>query len=440
MSLPKYPKYKDSGVAWLGEVPTHWKFKPVWALFRRMKRTGFGGEQLLSVYRDYGVVPKASRDDNNNRPSDDLSLYQLVRPGDLVVNKMKAWQGSVAVSEYQGIVSPAYFVLEAIHAESSRYLHYLFRSAQYITGYFSLSKGIRVGQWDLEPQQHSRMPVAIPPDDEQGMVAVFLDCETSRIDALIAEQEKLLSLLAEKRQATISHAVTKGLSQDVPMKDSGLAWLGEVPEHWGLTRIKFASVFTTSGPRGWSGRVSQEGHIFVQSGDLNDGLNIDFVNATRVVVGDDAEALRTKLQIGDVVVCITGARTGNVALCMGLSEPAFVNQHLCLVRPLNTMVPRFLAFVLKSRIGQLQFALFQYGLKQGLSLENVREVVVPCTSLEEQVAIVEFLDAETARLDALTAEATRAIELLKERRTALISAAVTGKIDVRGLVTVPEPA
>jgi type I restriction enzyme S subunit len=102
MSLPRYPEYKGSGTPWLGELPEHWKTKPVWTLFRRTKRIGFESEQLLSVYRDHGVIPKASRDDNNNKASDDLSVYQLVKPGDLAINKMKAWQGSVAISEHQG--------------------------------------------------------------------------------------------------------------------------------------------------------------------------------------------------------------------------------------------------------------------------------------------------------------------------------------------------
>lgn len=128
MTFPRYADYKDSGVEWLGEVPGHWAEKPLWTLFRRTKRVGFADETLLSVYRDFGVIPKSSRDDNFNKESEDLGLYQLVHPGDLVINKMKAWQGSVAVSGFRGIVSPAYFVYEALHKENSRYLHYLMRS------------------------------------------------------------------------------------------------------------------------------------------------------------------------------------------------------------------------------------------------------------------------------------------------------------------------
>jgi type I restriction enzyme S subunit len=431
VSLPRYPEYRDSGLPWLGSVPQHWTFAPLWVLFNRTKRTGFEGEQLLSVYRDHGVIPKASRDDNNNKPSDDLSPYQLVCPGDLAINKMKAWQGSVAISEHRGIVSPAYFVYEAKHQESSRYLHYLMRSPQYVAGYLSMSKGIRINQWDLESQYHSRLPVLIPPKEEQERVATFLDRETAKIDALVAEQEKLLALLAEKRQATISHAITRGLNPNAAMKDSGIPWLGEVPAHWNLCRLKDLSVFTTSGPRGWSDHISESGSLFVQSGDLDDELAVDFVNAKRVTVGEDAEAARTRLVDGDIVICITGAKTGNVAVCSVVPEPAFVNQHLCLVRPSEEVNSRFFGLALKSGIGQAQLDLSQYGLKRGLSLEKIRDLLIVLPPRSEQEAIVAHIDNACDRLLALRNESERAIDLFKERRSTLISAAVTGKIDVR---------
>ncbi|WP_272961487.1 restriction endonuclease subunit S, partial [Alcanivorax jadensis] len=198
MIFPKYLDYKKSGHDWLGDIPSAWRIVPLWSLFSRVKRTGFADEELLSVYRDHGVIPKASRSDNFNKPSDDLSAYQLVAIDDLAINKMKAWQGSVAISEYRGIVSPAYHVYVAKHAECSRYLHYLFRSMEYIAGYLANSKGIRVNQWDLEPQQHSRMPVILPSPSEQKTIAAFLDHETAKIDALIAEQQRLIELLKEK--------------------------------------------------------------------------------------------------------------------------------------------------------------------------------------------------------------------------------------------------
>ena len=231
-----YPTYRPSDVEWLGEIPEHWRLQPLWTMFRRSKRTGHEKCELLSVYRDYGVVPKSSRDDNFNKPSEDLSTYQLVQHSDLVINKMKAWQGSIAISEHLGIVSPAYHVYVGDHCNDDRYLHHLFRSGPYVAAYQRISKGIRTNQWDLEPEEFSRIEILLPPLAEQHAIAAFLDRETAEIDSLVAKKERLIELLQEKRTALISRAVTKGLDPDVPMKDSGIEWLGEIP-----VRIRRAS-------------------------------------------------------------------------------------------------------------------------------------------------------------------------------------------------------
>lgn len=199
---------KDSGVEWLGEVPEHWEQKPIWSMFARTKRTNHPNELLLSVYRDYGVIPKNSRDDNHNRASEDLTPYQLVNPNDLVINKMKAWQGSIAISEHRGIVSPAYYIYEPKKPYYSKYIHHLIRSVYFIQSYKNFSKGIRVNQWDLEHDAFTHINLLLPPLTEQQKIVSFLDSETSRIDNLIAKQEKLIEKLKEYRSSIISHAVT----------------------------------------------------------------------------------------------------------------------------------------------------------------------------------------------------------------------------------------
>jgi len=213
-----YPEYNHSGVEWLGDIPSHWTLVPVKGLYQREKRTNHPEKELLSVYRDYGVIPKSSRDDNNNKESDDLTPYQLVSVGDLVMNKMKAWQGSIAISEYSGIVSPAYYVYSPRPGCSKRiyprYVHYLLRNPIYITQYMARSKGIRVNQWDLDPEAFEKVELLLPSKDEQAKIFRFLDRETARIDNLIAEKQNFINLLKEKRQALISHVVTKGLDPD----------------------------------------------------------------------------------------------------------------------------------------------------------------------------------------------------------------------------------
>jgi type I restriction enzyme S subunit len=262
-------------------------------------------------------------------------------------------------------------------------------------------------------------------------IASFLDRETAKIDALIAKQEKLIELLKEKRKAVISHAVTKGLDPTIPTKPSGVEWLGDMPKHWKASRVKFTASFITSGPRGWSDYLTDTGPIFLQSGDLNDQMEVDFSQAKRVDPPNNAEGRRTALEAFDVVVCITGANTGRVAVIDDLPDTAFINQHLALIRPIHEeMSSRYMAYWLASRGGRSYFDVSQYGLKEGLSLWDISEAPCPVPLLQEQLDIVAYLDATTLKIDSLIGKAKQAIALQKEHRTALISAAVTGKIDV----------
>jgi type I restriction enzyme, S subunit len=439
MSLPLYPAYKDNGVGWLGAIPTSWRTVPLWTLFRRAKRTGFQSEQLLSVYREFGVIPKASRDDNNNRASDDLSVYQLVKPGDLAVNKMKAWQGSVGVSTHRGIVSPAYFIYEAAHEENARYLHYLLRSPRYVTGYLSLSKGIRVNQWDLEPQYHSRMPVVLPSSDEQAAIATFLDRETTKIDALIAEQEKLIALLAEKRQATISRSVTRGLDPDAPMKDSGVPWLGDVPAHWRLTRLKYVTDAVVDCPHETPIYDEEGPYRVIRTADISDGrLHLE---AMYSVCEEEflRRIRRMPLNEGDVVYGREGERWGFAAQ-VPESNAYCLGQRMMQFRAAARMHPRFLMWQLNAQSTYRQGDVDTVGATSPhVNVGVIRNYALSEPPATEQREISDFLDSETAKLDVLGAEAERMILLLRERRSVLIAAAVTGQLDVRGVISRPAP-
>ncbi len=447
MTFPRYPDYKDSGIDWLGEVPAHWNAVPLWTMFRRTKRTGFPEAELLSVYRDYGVVPKASRDDNFNNASEDLTAYQLVEPGCLAINKMKAWQGSVGISRYRGIVSPAYFIYEPLHDNSSEYLHYLLRSSEYAAAYMMVSKGIRVNQWDLDPQYHSRLPVLLPPPSEQSAIAAFLDRETGKIDALVAEQEKLIALLKEKRQAVISHAVTKGLDPSAPMKDSGIEWLGEVPAHWDAVRIKY---HTLSIEQGWSPQCegfpveTAEEWGVLKVGCVNGGV---FKPSENKRLPEELEPIPSLgIAAGDLLISRANTKelVGGAAVAHADYPRLMLSDKLYRLRLDETAsLPDFVAFFLGTGLARGQIELAATGASS--SMQNIGQgtilgMAAPLPPVPEQSVIVAFLNDQTAKFDALTAEAQRAIELLKEHRSALISAAITGKIDVRGLVSSQEAA
>lgn len=449
MSFPRYSKYKDSGVEWLGEVPEHWRVLSLAKITVDRCDGPFGSGLKSEHYTDSGVrVIRLQNIRSEGFNGDDAAFIDAdyyrtelnghdVMGGDVLI----AGLGDDNHPVGRACVAPAGIEPAMVKADCFRFrldvsqVAPAFVATQLCAGAVAdagiLSSGTTRSRIPLSVT--SMRKVAIPPCDEQTQIASFLNRETAKIDGLVGEQLRLIELLKEKRQAVISHAVIKGLNPHAPMKPSGIEWLGDLPEHWQVRRVKSVSGFITSGPRGWSERISEKGSLFVQSGDLNNFLEIEFSGSKRVQVDQDAEAVRTRLCDGDIVVCVTGAKTGNVAVCAAVSESAYVNQHLCLIRPTQDILPIFLGLLLKSKLGQTYFELSQYGVKQGLSLEDVKGSPVLLPPLAEQIAILAYINIETAKLDALTAEAQRAIDLLHERRTALISAAVTGKIDVRRL-------
>jgi type I restriction enzyme S subunit len=271
----------------------------------------------------------------------------------------------------------------------------------------------------------------LPSRQEQGRIAEFLDRETEKIDDLVAEQQRLMELLKEKRQAVISHAVTKGLNPSAPMKPSGIEWLGDVPAHWEVTRLKKISPSMTVGivvnP---SSFIADEGLPFIYGGDIREGV-IDWPNARRIDAKSSEVNSKTQLRAGDLLTVRVGApgvtavvpaecEGGNCASVMLIRQGAFNSQWLCYA--MNTRTVRF------------QVEVVQYGAAQEqFNISHAVNFWVPAPPRKEQNEIVKFLDDETAKLDTLAAEAQKAIDLLQERRTALISAAVTGQIDVRKL-------
>ncbi len=437
MSFPRYPEYKDSGVEWLDVVPKHWNFLRANAVLDTgrncIEASDLSGVQVFH----YSIPVVQDTGDGQLEDGTEIDSSKLVvAEPQVLVSKLNPRKGTTCVATPKAAltVCSSEFVPLIPKDADIYFVSYLVQTDNFRQRLESLVESATRSHQRVLPSDIHKFHWAFPDKSEQTQIATFLDCETAKIDALVAEQRRLMALLKEKRQTVISHAVTRGLHPHSPMKPSGIEWLGDVPVHWEVRRVKSVSTFTTSGPRGWSERVGDEGSLFVQSGDLNQTLGVDFANSKRVHVSADAEAARTLLCDGDVVVCITGAKTGNVAVCVSVPEAAYINQHLCLIRPNSDVLPVFLGILLKCNLGQTYFDFSQYGLKQGLSLEDVREAPVLVPPLSEQTTIVSYVETESEKFDTLTTEAQRAIDLLQERRTALISAGVTGQIDVRGAV------
>ena len=441
MQFKQYPSYKPSGVEWLGDVPEHWQQKPIWSLFKRIKRTNFPTERLLSVYRDYGVIPKDSRDDNHNRASEDLTPYQLVCANDLVINKMKAWQGSIAISELRGIVSPAYYIYQPKAEYHSKYIHFLIRSAYYIQSYKNYSKGIRVNQWDLESEAFTHIDLLLPSLDEQEKIVAFLDTETARIDTLIAKQEKLIELLEEQRKSIISHAVTKGLNPNAPMKDSGVEWLGEVPEPWKLTPIKHL-VYTQKGFAFSSHIFKEDGVGITKASDIKNGTILKpstFIDENHF---DDYQ--KYQLYSNDIIISTVGSTpdvvnsaVGQIGILPQDLQGCLLNQNTVIFRSKsNKIEQKFLYYVLLSNGYRSYLDLYAHGTanQASLSIVDMLAFSIPLPLKKEQMDIVRHIEEKSSKIDTLIAKQRELIEKLKSYRTSIISHAVTGKIDVRDLV------
>mgnify|MGYP003365575788 CR=1 FL=1 len=419
MSFPKYPAYKDSGVEWIGEIPVGWSIKPFWTLFRRVKRNDHAEKELLSVYRDYGVIPKSSRDDNFNKPSDDLAAYQLVKKNDLVINKMKAWQGSCAVSNFEGIVSPAYFVFSSISNNFGKFLHYLLRCDLYISYYYSISKGVRPNQWDLDPETHSRMPVILPPLPEQQAIASFLDHECGKIDTLIAEQERLIALLAEKRQAVISHAVTKGLNPNASMKDSGIPWIGMVPEGWEVKKVSHD--FTAE--KGKNGQLLTKEYCSEISGDFPVYSGQTENNGVMASIN----SYEFDFDNGVIFSTTVGAKAMSLKFLCGKFS---LSQNCMIIFPKNNIIPEYSYYAFMP-LFDYERSLIPDHMQPSFRISDLYNFSYVMPPFDEQIMILNFIKKKEMKLTSTEREVQRQITLLKERRAALISAAVTGKIDVR---------
>ena len=441
MSFPKYPAYKDSGVEWLGEVPEHWALIPIKHLASLNPRKSdfrIDTQLLCSFVPMEKLKTGVLLLDEERQIKEVINGYTYFEDGDVLQAKVTPCFENKNIAIASGLTNGIGFgsseinVLRPHHWMKAEYLYYRLQEDNYMD--FCTSSMMGAGGLKRVPTDViNNFTIAAPGGAEQTQIARFLDHETARIDALIEEQQRLIELLKEKRQAVISHAVTKGLDPTVPMKDSGVEWLGEVPEHWVVSRVKNIVSFITSGPRGWSDYIDDSGEdIFLQSGDMDNRLNVLFDKAKRIITPDGAEGVRTRIQKGDVLVCITGANTGRVAVVKALDQTCYVNQHLGLLRPRSLACDsQYLGYALASTSCQTYFSIEQYGLKEGLSLTDLAEAPLAIPPIAEQVALVKRIEEQLIALHRLSADAERAALILAERRSALISAAVTGKIDVR---------
>ena len=421
--MKKYCEYKASGIGWIGEVPEHWKRKTLRHYLKMVSVKGFPEEQLLSVVREQGVIIRntESLEENHNFIPDDLSGYKLVKKGQFAINKMKSWQGSYGVSQYHGIVSPAYYVCD-LNFDNKRFFNEAIRSQVYIPFFTQYSKGIRVGQWDLSPIGLKSIPFIEPPIEEQQHIVSFLDEKTAKIDEYIDKKNKEIEALKEWKKALIAHVVTKGLNTNAKMKDSGVSWIGEIPEHWELRRAKYMFKKHKRAVRDTDEVITcfRDGEVTLRKNRRTTGF-------TESLTEVGYQGIRK----GDLVIHQMDAFAGAIGISDSDGKGTSV-YHCC--TPVGNFYTRFYLYVIR----QMAYSGFIQSLYRGIrerssdfNYQVFGNQFLYIPPIEEQKEIVEYIDAATTKADKMIVELTNHVESMKEYKQRLIADVVTGKINVQ---------
>ncbi len=430
MSFPRYPTYKPSGVEWLGEVPEHWEVLPLKRRSRLLTEKTECRDNPIALENIEGWTGRLVETD-----SEFLGEGVAFEPGDILFGKLRPYLAKVYLAAKGGQAVGDFHVIHPFDSLHPRFLQFLLLTKEMIDLVNGSTFGAKMprASWDFLASLH----LSIPPLDEQSVIATFLDHETAKIDTLIAEQQRLIELLQEKRQAVISHAVTKGLNPHAPMKDSGVEWLGEVPEHWTVIPLRLAarieSGHTPSRSHNEYWIEKDCVHHWFTLGDvwqIRDG-KAEYVYETQEKVsqaGLDNSAARM-LPANTVIL----SRTASVGFSGILGVPMATTQDFVNWVCGPKIVPEFLLFVFRAM--SKEFERLKYGSTHNtIYMPDIFSFRAPLPSLIEQGEIVSNVRESLRRLDGSFDDLLRSKELLQERRSALISAAVTGQIDVRGLV------
>lgn len=437
MSFPAYSDTKDSEIPWVGPVPQHWQVLPLLAVATERYESNAGMQENNLLSLSYGRIVRKDIDSNDGLLPESFETYQVVHSGDIVLrltdlqNDKRSLRSGQVIE--RGIITSAYLALKPTKVVSA-FLSHLLRSYDTRKVFYSMGGGLRQS---MKFADLKRMPVAVPPLAEQTAIASFLDRETAKIDALVEEQKRLIELLKEKRQAVISQAVTKGLDPSVPMKDSGVEWLGEVPVHWTICTLRR---LIRKIEQGWSPEceaqpADEEGWGVLKAGCVNRGVFNPDENKT--LPESLSPVSDYEVRLGDILMSRASGSpelVGSTALVRNTRPRLMLSDKIFRIHLEPGQNSEFFVWTMNAKYmrEQIEQALSGgNGLANNLPQSVLLSFKCAVPPEKEQVAVGERLNQEVIKLDHLLGEAASSIDLLNERRAALISAAVTGKIDVR---------
>lgn len=429
MSYAKYESYKDSGVDWLGKIPSDWDLLKVKNIFRLVMKFAPKNNdcELLSVYTDIGVKPRKELEERGNRATT-TDGYLIVEKGDIVVNKLLAWMGAIGLSDYDGVTSPAYDVLKPKMPIEGIFYHLLFRSPQCTSELKRHSRGIMDMRLRLYFDKFGDVVVPYPNIEVQKKIVSFLAEKTAQIDQAIALKQQQIEKLNEYKQIVIQNAVTKGLNPNAPMKDSGVEWIGDIPEHWEVKKNTHLFNKIGSGTTPTSSDLS-----YYDSGDINwlqtGDLNNDYIVATSRKINQKAMSKFSSLKLYDensLVIAMYGATIGKVGL---LKIKSTTNQACCVLGNSDKVFMKYIFYVMQFAKNHLISNSYGGG-QPNINQDMIKNLRIPYPNLQEQEKIANYLDDLNEKIYKTSKGYQTQIDRLKEYKNILINQAVTGKIKI----------
>ena len=438
--LKPYPETKDSGLPWLGDVPAHWEIKRNGSLFQQRNAVGEPDWPILEVSLRTGVRIREFGSTKRKQVMSDKAKYKCTTKGDFVYNMMRMWQGAAGIAPVDGLVSPAYVVAKPLPHTNPAYFASLFRTDDYLAEIDAFSRGIVKDRNRLYWDQFKQIPTPCPPPEEQAAIARFLAWATNRLDRAIGAKRRIIALLREQKQAIIHRAVTRGLDPSVPLKDSGIPWLGEIPEHWEVRRLRhLIKERLTYGANAAAEFSNPDWPRYIR---ITDFLTDGSLKAETFRSLPPAVAVDYIVKPGDILFARSGATVGKTFLVKTLAGEACHAGYLIRARPDQRLVyPEYLfAFTQSSAFSSWKDSTFNTATIQNIGADKYANLVVPLPSLSEQVAILRSVSIEQRPILATISRLEREVTLLREYRTRLIADVVTGKLDVREAAKgLPEP-
>lgn len=416
--MERYSEYKDSGVQWLGEIPSHWELLKMKYAFKERSEKNHPNEEPLCATQSRGVIPQSLYEGRVVVVNKGFEGLKLVKVGDFVIS-LRSFQGGIEYAYYQGIISAAYTVLQPKESDMAPYFKYMFKSHDYIQLLQTCVTGIREGQ-NINYPLLAKKAVPIPPMEEQHAIVSYLDTKCSKLDTFISNKEKEITLLQEMKQRVIADAVTRGLNPNVKFKPTNIPWLPEIPEHWNMVKLKALT---------FEGKNKNKDNLETNVLSLSYGKIIRKKNINEGLVPADYATYQI-VEPNDIILRLTDLQNDHRSLRCGLvKERGIITSAYTCLKMKHGVAEYFYLFLHSYDIKKVFYSMGG-GLRQSMNYSEITKLIVPIPPIEEQHAIVSYITERVAKIDSLVEKLNKEIECIKEYKQRLISDVVTGQIKV----------